>query len=299
MTNVLTAHFATIVAQEALLQLKGNLGIAKRVNVAYKPEVATKGKIVQVPKFGALVANNKTAGGSRTVQDATSTSVSVTLNKHKEATFIIDDVEGAMSSNDLIAGYLNSAVIAVAEEVEADIFALYASAATAKGTSGTAVSGDLIRADVRPLLTTAKAPIADRSLFLSGEDYANLLDANASTGFLRADVLGPVGATGLADGALGKLYGFQVFESSYVPVVSGTNHNLAFHKDAIALVIRDLPPVPAGMGAVSSIVTDAESGLSLRVRMNYDSSIGGVATTVEILYGVAVIRPDFLVDVVS
>lgn len=299
MANTLTAHLATIIAQEALLQLKGNLGIAKRVNRNYEPEIAQYGKVVSVPKYGSLTANNKTAGSGRTVQDVTSTSVSVTLNKHKEATFVIDDIEKAMSRNDLISGYLNSAVVAIATAVESDIFATYANAAETVGTAGTAIDEALIRTEVRPLLVNAKAPMTDGnlSLYVTAEDYAELLNPT-TTGFLRADVLGAQGATGLAEGALGKLFGFQVFESSFVTVASG-NHNLAFHKDAITLAVRDLPDVPTGMGAVSSTVSDPETGLSMRVRMNYDSSIGGVAVTVEMLYGIGVLRDDFIVDIVS
>ena len=300
MANTLTVHNATIIAQEALSVLKSNLVLGRLVRRDYEPEVATYGKVIQIPKFGSLTANDKVSGGDRTVQDVTSTSVSITLDKHKESTFIIEDPEKAFSRNDLITGYTQSAMISITEQIETDLFGLYTGFSQQIGVAGTDLAESVIRT-ARKTLTDAKAPNINRYLVISTKDVNNLLDPSTS-GFLRADVLGSdIAARSLTEGAIGRLHGFDVFESQLVPVVAGvpTTHNIAFQKEGIALVIRDLPEVPKGMGTVSSTVSDSESGYSVRARMNYDANRGGIVTTLEVLYGVAEIRDEFCIDTLS
>lgn len=295
--NTLTVHDATIVAQEALMVLRSNLFLAKRIRRDYEKEVKSYGDKVDIPKFGTLAANDKVAGAARTNQDVTSTKVTVTLNKHKEATFTIDDVERAFSRNDLLQGYVNSGMTAILEAVESDIFALYSGLSNQEGTAGTDITDTQAKA-LRKLIADGKAPKDENwTLALSTKDYGALLGIDR---FTTAEKVGKAGI--IADGALGKIYNFHVFESQLAPVVSGSpdsTHGLAFHKDFAALVVRDLPAIPSGMGVVAAVVRDEESGLSVRVRMNYDSDTGGIAVTVEILYGVAECRDELAADVLT
>lgn len=63
--------------------------------------------------------------------------------------------------------------------------------------------------------------------------------------------------------------------------------NLAFHRDAIALVNRPLALVPADTGARSFVASF--DGLSMRVTMQYDSTVQGMRVTFDLLCGVAVL----------
>ncbi len=63
--------------------------------------------------------------------------------------------------------------------------------------------------------------------------------------------------------------------------------NLAFHRDAIALVVRPLVTVPADTGARSFVASF--DGLSMRVTMQYDSIAQGMRVTFDLLCGVAVL----------
>ena len=63
--------------------------------------------------------------------------------------------------------------------------------------------------------------------------------------------------------------------------------NLAFHRDALALVNRPLATVPADTGARSFVASF--EGLSMRVTMQYDSSKQGMRVTFDLLCGVAVL----------
>lgn len=299
MANTLTAHQATIVAMEALRVLRKELVLVKRVRKDYSAEVAQHGKVVTIPKFGSLSANDKTLGSNVTVQDATSTSVNVTLNKHKEATFIIDDFDRAIARNDLLAGYMNSAMAAVAEKVEDDLFALYSGLSGSIGTGGTDLTAAVVRL-ARKTLMDNKAPRADRTLAISTKDVSALLAADSQ--FL-ASYNNTSDKTKLEEGIIGRYMGFDVMESQAVPVVAGSpdvTHNIAFHKDAFALVTRPLDAaVPEGMGVVVQNVTDPESGLAIRVVLSYNKDRLGVQCTVDLLYGVAEVRDELAIDVKS
>ena len=300
MANTLTPHQATIIGMEALAQLRSNLVLVKRVNRNYENEVAQYGKAVTIPFFGALTANDKTAGSDVTVQDATSTGITVTLNKHKESTFIIEDIDKALSRGDILQGYMGSAITVLAEKVESDLIALYSGLSQEIGTGGTDVTAALIRT-ARKTLTDAKAPTSNRTLLLSTKDVNALMAADSQ--FLMA-VNQRGNAQTLEEGIIGRYMGFDVMESQLVPVVTADNpdstHNIAFHKDAFALVVRPLPTdIPGNLGAVASIVQDPESGLGLRVVLSYNGNRLGVQCTVDILYGVAELRDTFGVEVLS
>ncbi len=291
MSNTLTAHQATIVAQEVLGQLRKNLVLVKRVRRDFDTEVASYGKVVQVPTIGSLAANDKTAGSDVTVQDATSSSVSVTLNKHKEATFIIEDIDKALSRNDVMAAYTQSAVIALAEKVEDDLFGLYATFSQTVGTYATDATPAQTRLAAK-LLTDGKAPREGRTLVLATKDVSALLTADSQ--FLAAANTGGDKAR-LEERIIGRYMGFDVMESQAVPLHdSNQTSSLAFHRDAIALVVRPLESnIPAGMGAVASVVNDPDSGLSIRCILSYNANRLGVQATVDILYGFAEMRDAF------
>ena len=93
---------------------------------------------------------------------------------------------------------------------------------------------------------------------------------------------------------------FFVFRSQYVRYTGSapvTTHNLAFTKDAIGLVIRRLPQPLPGTGAIAEY---AELGnFGMRVTMSYQPNTLAQQFTVDVLYGVGVLRNSFGVQVNS
>lgn len=67
------------------------------------------------------------------------------------------------------------------------------------------------------------------------------------------------------------------------------NYNLAFHRNALALVTRPLKPPRPGTGAMSA--TAMFNGLGIRVTITYSGEKQGHLVTVDILGGVAVLEP--------
>ena len=67
-----------------------------------------------------------------------------------------------------------------------------------------------------------------------------------------------------------------------------TTHNLAFTKDALGLVVRRLPQPLPGTGAIAEY---AELGnFGMRVTMSYQPNTLAQQFTVDVLYGVGVLR---------
>lgn len=296
MSNDLTAHQATIIAMEVITQIRKDSVLVKRCRRDFDTEVAQYGKVVRVPVIGALSANDKTAGSDVTIQDATSTYKDVTLNKLKEATFIIEDIDAALSRNDLLQAYMGSAVKALVEKVEDDMFTLVTGFSQGVGTYGTDTTAANVRL-ARKTLTDGGVPRSDRTLVLSTKDISALLLADSQ--FL-ASANNTGDPTKVAEGIIGRYMGFDVMESNAVPLDNTTHtHNLAFHKEAMALVIRPLEPAPTGLGAVSSVVSDPVSGLSVRVTLSYNSARMGVQCTADMLYGFGELRDTFGVEVKS
>jgi hypothetical protein len=69
--------------------------------------------------------------------------------------------------------------------------------------------------------------------------------------------------------------------------------NLAFHRDALALVTRPLATPSAQMGVMSHV--GAYNGIAMRVTMQYDIQEGGTVVNLDILAGVAVLDTDLAV----
>lgn len=296
MANNNSPGFLTIVGQEALSVIRENIVLAKRVNSNFEELTATQGETLKIPAGGSFIANDKSIGGDVTVQDASLSMVNLTLNKHKEATFIIDDIEKAKTKLNLFDANQKAAVKAIANAVETDLFGLVSSFSTEIGTAGTDLTDPTTKLAMKTL-DDESVDANDRTLVVSSKDKSALL------GIDRFTEVNKYGAnTSIATGELGQIYGFQTFMSQLTPVVAGspdTTKNVAFHKDAMALAVRPLPIEANSPNIQQTVVTDPESGLSVRVTMWYNGAKLGWQTTIDLLYGVKLVRDTFGVRVLS
>ncbi len=287
-TTTASAFIPEIWANLALEQLRANVVLAKLVAKDTDMAAFNVGDILHIPYPGTFSANNKAANGAVTLQTPSNgADVTVTLNKHKEVSFLVEDVARAQANQDILARYISAAVPAIAEAIEADLFALYSGLSQSVGTSGTDISAATVRAAVKKL-NDAKVPLTNRYLVISPKDQIALLgDTDLSTYFASAQ------ADAVKRGELGPLYGLDTYMSQLVPVVSGTpdsTKNLAFHKEAFILAMRALPEPPANSGARSVAMRDPDSGLVIRVTSAYNPTYLGVQVTLDVLYGVAELR---------
>ena len=297
-----------LVAAEALAPLVGNLVFGNLVNRDFEPTLAQAGDTVNVPLPPVFVANNIAEAGTVTQQQPNLGNAQIVLNSHREATFAIPDVTKVLAVPDLLKTYMQPAIIAIAEQIETDIASLYAefTANTATGASSTMDEARIDLAETN--LFKAKVPTsADKFLVVAPSAFGAMRQIAR---FTEWNALGPASQTAAGTSALvsgqiagagpfgsnGKLKDFYVFRSQFIQG-STPYYNLAFARDAIGLVIRRLPaPIP-GTGAIAEY---AELGnFGVRIIMSYQPSTLAQQFTVDCLYGVAVLRNNFGIQVQS
>jgi hypothetical protein len=269
------------------------------VNRDFEPTLAAAGDTVNIPIPPVMTTNNVAEGGTVTTQTPSLGNAQVVLNMHAEATFQIPDVTAALVGAErgdysLMNKYINPAMIAAAEKIETDLLSLYPflTANTDVGTANTALSESAVDAAEKALFD-AKVPPAERlSLILSSQAYSDLRQAgriteNATSGNGQA----------IVTGKLGTVKNFDVYRSQFVQKVSSTTYNLGFAKDAIALVIRRLPQPLPGTGAIAEYGELGNFGM--RIVLSYAPNSLAQQFTVDVLYGVAVLRHVYGVRILS
>jgi hypothetical protein len=297
-TNVASA-IVKLVAADALPALVGNLVMGNLVNRDYEPTLAQAGDTVNVPIPPTLVANNIAEGGTVSTQNPNLGNAQIVLNTHAEATFQIPDVTKVLAVPDLLRVYMQPAVIAIAERIEADLLGSYASftANTPVGIAATPITEAVIDA-AETALFQAKVPATQpKHLLVDASTYSQMRQIPRFSEFQTA---GEAGLRALVEGTVGKIKDFFVFRSQFVAKTGSspvTTHNLAFVRDAIGLVIRRLPQPLPGTGAIAEYADLGNFGM--RVIMSYQPNTLSQQFTVDVLYGTAALRNNFAVQVNS
>ena len=303
MSTITSANLANaivkLVAADALPALMGNLVMGNLVNRDYEPVLAHAGDTVNVPIPPVLVANNIAEGGTVTPQNPSLGNAQIVLNTHAEATFQIPDVTKALAYPELLKAYMQPAVVAIASKVESDLLKLYSqfTAITPLGTAGTPVTEATIDAAESALFAAMVPASASKYLVVDSSTYSQIRQIPRFSEYYTA---GEAGLKALVEGNVGKIKDFFIFRSQFVPQTGTSpinNHNLAFTRDAIGLVVRRLPQPLPGTGAVAEY---AEMGnFGIRIVMSYQPNTLAQQFTVDVLYGCGVLRNNFAVQVNS
>lgn len=303
MANITSTSAAPFIpeiwANMALEVLRNNIVLANLTTKDSDVASFQVGSKLHIPYPGTFTANDKAANTSVTKQVPTSTDTTVTLNKHKEVTFVFEDFARAQAQPVTMQAYMEAMVKPLAEAIESDLFGLYTAYSHSVGTSGTNLSAATIQAAGKAL-TDQLAPRGNRHLVIATKDTVSVMNDSSLQSFFafnegaRGDI-----STGLI---ASNLYGFKVWESQLTPVVAGTPNStkcLAFDPGASILAMRALPEAPAGTGVAQSVVQDPKSGLVLRSSLSYSPNDLGVQCTLDVLYGVAKLRDEKAVVVLT
>ncbi|MBI4904147.1 MAG: hypothetical protein HY820_10960 [Acidobacteria bacterium] len=288
-----------LVAVDALPALMGNLVMGNLVNRDFEPSLAQAGDTVNVPIPPSLSANNIAEGGTVVTQNPSLGNAQIVLNTHAEATFQIPDVTKVLAVPDLLHLYMQPAVVALAEKIETDLLNVYSqfTANSPVGTGGVALTEAAVDS-AETVLFSAKVPASQpKYLVVDANAYSALRQIARFSEYRTA---GEAGLRALVDGSVGKIKDFYVFRSQFVQKTGSvpvTTQNIAFAKDAIGLAVRRLPQPLPGTGGIAEY---AELGnFGMRVVMSYQPNTLAQQFTVDVLYGVAVLRNNFGVIVRS
>ena len=159
-------------ANLALGALKANTVMANLVNRDYDTDVATKGDVVNIIKRGNLIVNDKLAGQQISLQNPSNSKLPVLLDKHKEVSWLIEDVASAKAISDAVA-YVTDAAIKIGEQIDADLLKLHSTLALEVGTPAAGLSIATIL-EAREKLNIAKAPVRGRYFVISPKDETAL-----------------------------------------------------------------------------------------------------------------------------
>lgn len=261
-------------SSEVLTFVKSNLVLLPLIK-HYDSDVQAYGQTLEIPNVSAITANLKAQNTVVTLNYNTETKTTITINKHYESSFIVEDLVKAQSKFDLRSDYTQAAAYAISEKIDANIAAdmttAWKTANQAYGVYGTALNDNLILT-VNRYLSESKAPRSDRSIVVHPKGEAEML---AIDKYVRYDALGVGGdSNSIANGKIGRIYGADVFMSQnlvYLDTVTDEYNSLFFHKEAWAIAMQVKP----------------------RTQAQYKQEHLGWLVTVDVLYGTAALRGNF------
>jgi len=296
-TNTTAATFIPeLWSDEIVAAYKKNLVLANLVNKM--PMSGKKGDTLHIPKPTRGSATAKAAETQVTLQAATETEVTVTIDKHYEYSRLIEDITEAQALASLRRFYTDDAGYALAKQVDTDLFTLGKSFGDSDGadyvhsnsfyidasTGLTAYAADTVapadvftdagfRAAIKEL-DDQDVPMDNRYIVVppSARETIMGIDRYMSSDF--------VNGRGVNNGQIGQLYGIDVYVTSNCPVIETAAANTAstvdtvgamlFHKDAMVLAEQ----------------------VGVRSQTQYKQEYLATLFTSDTLYGVQVIRPE-------
>lgn len=283
--SLLDSFIPTVAAATAMETLKERRGLSRFVNTDFSNEVRQFGEAVKVGFLGDLgTADTKTPGSAYAFTGPADSDVTITLDQHKYKSVLIEDTGRALARPDVLQGYIDEAIFSVLKDIDVSIATLGLTFSNTKDETSNHYD-DIV--SLRETLVGNKAPIEGPFIYaVSASKYADLLkddDINKVLNF---------GGAVAQTANLPQVAGMSIFETQLIQ--SGGSpvrkYNMAFHRDAIGLAIRPLPVDGDGMGVKQGVYNDPISGLSIRLTMGYDNSLGGMTARAEVLYGVKIMR---------
>lgn len=359
----------SIIAKEALMQLRNNTVMASLVHRDYSQEfVAGVGNTVTIRKPATFEAQefNRTTGIQ--IQDATEGSETVVLDKLLDVSFEVTSEQLTMDIKDFSEQLLIPAMQGFANKIDQYLLGLYKEVPFNFGTAGSTPNEISDITGARKILNDNKVPFANRNLVIDTAAEDKFLQLAT---FHEADKVGDDG-TALREASLGRKFGFNIFMDQNVKnhtkgtltgdagtikvkgavsagatqiVIDGTNltgtlvkgdvitisgnsyvvtenttataneiavklyppttdipndtevivtsthtANLAFHKNAFALVSRPLA-LPRGLSSEQKAIVNYD-GFGLRVIYDYNSQYKKDVISIDMLCGVKALSPE-------
>ena len=192
------------------------------------------GKVLQVPVWSAITAQNITDESAATAANTATTSKTITLSEHVVYSRITDMLRDS-AYNDVMAQLGEQSGRAIAESMDTQVFTLFDEAAITQtvGTANSAVTADNILAAVATL----------RSNKLTGPFYAVLAPKQAyrikkELANVGGVAMSNVGNEVLTNGFVAQLDGCTVIESSLVPTSGNNAYGCVFARSAFGHGMR-------------------------------------------------------------
>lgn len=225
-------------SNELQIAREDNLVMAKLIK-RRDVDVKTAGATLELPFVSNINANAKTANTEVTFNAPTETKVTVTLNRHFESSFLIEDRLDIQSQYDLAQQYREKAGFALAKTVDTDLTGLYSGLTQTTGTGMTSLTeANVVRAI--QYLDDANAPESDRAFVVKPATMNHLRQISRFTEYQMVNQ-GSAPMVGGQGGMVRNVFGVPIYMSTNIAQVSGTPgivHNLLFHRDFAVLAMQ-------------------------------------------------------------
>jgi hypothetical protein len=293
--TALAVFIPSIWAKGILSQIRAKAKVLRLVARDYENEFASPGDTVKITKVGALTARNK-AASTPVVRDApANSSQDFLLDKHTYSAFMIEDIAKAQANPEVELKYTTEAARVLVTKAEVDLItAIYTGAGASVGAAGTAGSEALIL-DIREALDNSEVGEDQSQYALWATKDAKAFMTTASGKFSKVNESGSSEA--LRKATIGELYGVNHLKSTLVPVTAGApndTHCISWVPEAVQTAFRPLALPPTDGGVKAAYATDPETGITLRVTGQYSIDDMAMKVNVDLLWGVKVIRPEWV-----
>ena len=220
----------TIIAKEALMQLRNNLVMAGKVHRDYKKEFVKVGDTVNVRRPVKFVASD---GATRVNQDVEEANTPFVINKRKHVSWGFSTQDLTLTVEEYSRRYITPAAIALANQIDYDLCSLYDDVWNWVGTPGQVVNSfaDFSKGPER--LDEMAVPQGMRCSVMAPADHWGLL--GSQTGLLNNNLVGDA----YKKGFLGNIGGVEtnmdqnvrahtVGVATGTPLVNGADQNVTY-----------------------------------------------------------------------
>lgn len=266
----------------------------------FSSEAAQSGDKISVWRetYPDEAALTKTTHSDYTIQDADSDAIELTLGQPVYVSFGLDDTELAQNPPVSMEAYGRAKGNKLATKVLQDIWGLLLTATYTDeivSTAGNFDADDV--ADLRAELSKNDAiPMDSRMSLVLSPDYVAALLKDA--GIQGADSFGS--DQPIREGVVGRLMGFDVYESNVIPANGENLVGFACVPDAIAVAMRYLQPQEGNTYfRAEPLVDPGGSGITCGLRDWYDNDSGTRKRVMECVYGYAAGLTAGLIRIVS
>lgn len=243
-------------------------------------ELSGGGSALYTPNLTEFTAAAKSNATAVTLNNATDTKVTLTVDQWYEVSFAIEDREAAQVKHSyyLQERYAQGAGYTIASKLEVALAALFDNFSTTVGASTTNLADSEIRAAIATLEGVGIDTQTDVAFFMHPNVFwKQVQNLDKFSLAINSPVNDPTSKKPKA-----TLYGIPVYVSANVQYISGTvgRANALAHKDALHWATSPL-------GSGGSLSGGAKTGkYGVRIQSNYLPEYLATLTTADLLYGV-------------
>jgi hypothetical protein len=208
-------------ANESIAILEGNMVAGNLVHRDFEEAIASYGQVVNTRKPSEFQIKRKARNDSVVVQQPDADNIPVVLNQHLYVTFLILDIDQTKSFKDLVATYLQPAMLTIAEGVDnivsGQVYQFLQNNGGQLNMMDASNAEDYIL-DTRLVMNKNKAYTMNRNLLLGPVAETTALKDDK---FTDANRVGDDG-TALREASLGRKFGNDIFMAQSQPFIDST-----------------------------------------------------------------------------